>query len=184
MATGFGFADWRRFQEAANDGDKGFGQIPRKAGIYCIRAARVGETNASKIIETYKQSPLYRAFATLFEFSDLFFDSCGFDRGWGWKWYTTDADRDVSKIESISIDAQGNLDCPILYIGCSKSLPRRMREMMYLGHTVNHPLWPLLCSGWVLEIASRPMEDCKGEEHRLKDAYRAGHGRLPPLMVQ
>jgi hypothetical protein len=184
-ATQLGFAEWKRFQDAANDGEKGFGQIARKAGVYCIRVSRAGkETRPSEIVKKYKQSPLYTALKSLGQFSDGFFESCGFGKGWGWSWYVTDADKDLSKIEFISTNARGNLDCPILYIGCSRSPPKRMRELMYLAHVVNHPLWALLCSGWNLEIASRSAQDYKEEEGRLKEAYGAVHGRLPPLMVE
>jgi len=179
-----GLVAWKRFQDAANDGEKGFGQIARKAGVYCIRVSRVGETRPSEIVKKYQQSPLYNALKSLVRSSDEFFESYGFGKGWGWTWYATDVDKDLSKIESISTNERGDLDCPILYIGCSRSLPKRVYEMMYLAHVVNHPLWALLCSEWNLEIASRSAQDYKEEERRLKDAYRAVHGRLPPLMVE
>jgi hypothetical protein len=183
-ATQLGFAGWKRFQDAANDGEKGFGQIARKAGVYCIRVSRVGETNPSQIVKKYQESPLYTVLKSLGRSSEEFFQSCGFGKDWGWTWYATEADKDLSKIESISTDARGDLDCPVIYIGCSRSPPKRVGEMMYLAHVVNHPLWALLCSGWNLEIASRSAPDYKEEERRLKDAYRAAHGRLPPLMVE
>jgi hypothetical protein len=182
-ATALDFCNWEPFQSAANVGERGFGKIPSEAGVYCLRAARVGEADPNKIIEKYRQSPLYKALESLGDSSDHFFASCGLGQGWGWKGYASDADLRLSRLLSIPFDTRGELACPILYIGCTKSLYRRMQDLMWLEHTVNHPLWALLYAEWTLELAFRLAQDHKQEECRLKQDYSETHGgSLPPLM--
>jgi hypothetical protein len=183
--SGLDFTGWQRFQDAANVGNRGFGSIPADPGVYCIRAARCGETNPDKIIEAYRGSPLYAAFCRMGDASEDFFQRCHLGTEWGWKWYATYADERLKRIRSITYDDGGQLTCLILYIGCSKSLQSRMRQLMDLEHTLNHPLWALLYSEWKLELAVQVADGYKGEEARLKQEYRNAHqGRLPPLMQQ
>ena len=76
---GFGPDDWTPFQEAANVSDEGFGNVTSSGGVYCIRVAVVGqERDAAKIINRYRQSPLYAALQSLGASSDCFFAACGF----------------------------------------------------------------------------------------------------------
>jgi hypothetical protein len=180
-----GFTGWSRFQDAANVGT-GFGSISREAGVYCLRATQVGEKDMAKLAENYKQSPLYAAFQMMHKGSETFFgDGCKLGPGWGWTWYANYADKRLGRLRNIPLDEQGRLGCPILYIGCSKSLRKRMGELMDLEHTANHLVWTLLSGDWGLEIAVRATQDYKAEERALKEAYRAAHnGKLPPLMKQ
>jgi hypothetical protein len=184
-AYGLGFTAWQRFQDAANVGSRGFSDIAPAPGVYCIRVANCGETDPDKIVHRYRRSGLYSAFQTMADSSEQFFNLCGFGPGWGWKWYTSYADQRLNRIRSISFDHRGELACPILYIGCSKSLQGRMGQLLELEHTLNHPLWALLLSEWKLELAVRVAENHKEEEAGLKQLYRDAHyGRLPPLMEQ
>src|SRR5262245_28550415 len=137
--SALGFSSWVRFQDAANAAN-GFGNVTSQAGVYCIRVARIGETDPNKIIESYRRSPLYRAFQMMDVASDTFFESCGLGTGWGWKWYADYAGERLERIRSITFDAGGQAVCPILYIGFSKSLQGRMGQLMELEHTANHPL--------------------------------------------
>jgi hypothetical protein len=93
-----------------------------------------------------------------------------------------EADKLVERIRDIRVNANGLLACPVLYIGRSKTMNRRVRELLYLAHPANHPLWALLYSGWKLELAFRDADDPGKEENRLKSAYKKAHGRLAPLM--
>lgn len=183
QATALGFSNWVPFCDAANASPNGFGNVPREPGVYCIRVSCVGETEPSKIIENYHQSPLYKALLTLRESTEHFFESCGLRQGWGWGGYVEDAENRLRRIEQLTINAQGKPNCPILYLGCSKSLHRRMHELMYLEHTVNHPLWALLFSGWVLDLAFRTAQNHMEAESSLKEAYRAAHGDTLPLLM-
>jgi hypothetical protein len=178
-----GFADWQPFIEAANVGNRGFGAIPTQPGVYCIRAAHVGEVDLPKILENYRRSPIYQALGTLGGSSESFFQECGFGSGWGWRGYITEADGRLSRIGSLRFTPSGELVCPILYIGCSGSLQGRLQQLMWLEHTANHPIWALLFSKWGLEFAYRVAEDQKSDETALKLEYCQRHeGRLPPLM--
>ncbi len=184
-SSGLGFAGWQRFQDAANVGSFGFESIPIDRGIYCIRAARSGETDSDKLIEAYRGSRLYEALRSMGESSEGFFQECGLGPEWGWTWYATYAEKRLKRIQSIAYDEAGALACPILYIGCSKSLQGRMRQLMDLEHTLNHPLWALLYSGWKLELAVRVVNSYKEAESRPKEDFRSAHqGQLPPLMAQ
>jgi hypothetical protein len=117
------------------------------------------------------------------EASEQFFQDCGMGPEWGWKWYTSYADKRLDRIRSIANDRRRGLACPVLYLGCTKSLQVRMLQLMDLEHTLNHPLWALLLSGWSLELAVRKVDGYKAEETRLKQLYRKAHdGGLPPLM--
>lgn len=183
--SGLGFTAWRPFQDAANVGSWGFGDVTSDPGVYCIRTAHCGETDQDKIIEGYRRSRLYSAFQAMADSSEQFFQLCGLGPGWGWNWYTSYADNRLQRIRSIRYDQSGGLACPILYIGCSKSLQGRMRQLMDLEHTLNHPLWALLLSGWRVELGVHVADGYKEEESRLKQVYRdAHHGELPPLMDQ
>jgi hypothetical protein len=143
----------------------------------------VGEKSPTKVVEEYKKSSLYQCCRTVVETTESFFASCGLGSGWGWGWYVANPDKRLKRILSISLDSEGGLLCPVLYIGCGKSLRTRVRQFMWLKHTVNHPLWALLYSGWQLELAVRLAADFQGEEKRLKWIYRDQHARkLPPLM--
>src|SRR5262245_140560 len=121
-AAALDFSNWGPIQAAANAGQQGFDTVPAAAGVYCIRVARVGAADPHKIIENYRESPLYKGLVTLGESSDRFFTSCGFGQGWGWRGYATDADQRLSRVLSISFDPKGDISCPVLYIGCTKSL--------------------------------------------------------------
>src|SRR5262249_10582892 len=117
--SGLEFAAWQRFQDAANAGSRGFGDITSDSGVYCVRVARCGETDPDKIIECYRSSHLYSAFKSMADSSEHFFQLCHLGSDWGWKWYTTYADKRLERIRSITYDQRGGLACPILYIGCS-----------------------------------------------------------------
>jgi hypothetical protein len=160
------FATWTRFQEIANTegGTCGFGDVTLEPGVYCIRVSRLGETDPDIIVQRYRDSQVYRALQTLYDASKHFFDSCGFGPAdWGWSGYVEDANKRLerlARVRGVIINGSGELHCPILYIGCSNSsLQRRMGESMWLAHTVNHPLWALLHSGWTLELAFRAVPD-------------------------
>jgi hypothetical protein len=177
------FTGWQPLEDAANVGSWGFGNVTSDPGVYCVRAAHCGETDPDKIIKAYRSSQLYSAFQAMADSSERFFKLCGLGPEWGWKWYTSYADKRLERIRLIDYDQRGGLTCPILYIGCSKSLQGRMRQLMDLEHTVNHPLWALLFSGWRLELAVRVANGHKEEEARLKQLYCEAHNeRLPPLM--
>jgi hypothetical protein len=58
-----------------------------------------------------------------------------------------------------------------------------MIDLMWLEHTVNHPLWAPFYTGRGLEFAFRLAQDHKQEERRLKQLSGEAHGdRLPPLV--
>jgi hypothetical protein len=161
----------------------GFGSIPKKPGVYCLRAQRMGKYNPTKTIARYLESPLFAALQAMGDASEKLFNDSGLGTGWGWKWYANEAKQYMSGLDRIAVSTDGVLPCPILYIGRSSSLWHRVMQLMGIGHVANHPLWALLHSGWPIELAVRVVTDFKEEEHRLKLAYCNGHdGELAPLM--
>lgn len=90
----------------------------------------------------------------------------------------------MEKVRELAFNADGSLECPILYIGCTGSLKRRLRDLMWWAHPFNHGLWALLVSGWQIEAAVRVEADFARIETELKDTYTQEHGKLPPFMVE
>ncbi len=182
-STELGFRNWTPFQEAAWDGGQLFGTIPRKPGVYCLRALRIGENDQSAAIAKYLKSPLFAALRAMGNASEKLFNDCGFGEGWGWKWYAKEARDRLDSMKTIVVGSGGDLPCPILYIGCSSSLWHRIKQLMEIGHVANHPLWAQLDSGWPIDLAVRVTSNFKEAEGRLKNAFRKAHGgELAPMM--
>ncbi len=181
---GLGFTGWALIQQAANTGERAFGAIPFEPGLYCLRVHEVGEKEPEAIIAAYRQSPQYRAFQQLARVSNQFFEECGFGANWGWEYYAKGPDAELAKLRRLVVNARGQLDCPILYIGRSNLLNRRAQELMYWAHPFNHSLWALLYSKWSIELAFRLVADPKEAEQQVKNAYRDEHGSLPPFMAR
>ena len=161
----------------------GFGDIPKKPGVYCLRTQRIGDYDQAATVARYLGSPMFAALQAMSNASEMLFNDCGFGQGWGWKWYADEAKQRLESMKAIAVDGDGSLLCPILYIGCSTSLWHRMKQLMEIGHVANHPLWALLYSRWPIELGIRITEDCKAVERQLKQAYRDAHnGQLAPIM--
>lgn len=178
-----GFTGWKSFQEAAGAGENGFDKIPHQPGVYCLRVAAVGEKDPERIISRFLKSPMYEAFLAMADRSEKFFLKCGFRKGWGWNAYQSGPTKELAGVRALSI-SEGKIDCPVLYIGRSSSLNRRMSNLMEWAHPFNHPLWALLYSGWQIHLAVRSVDDYGGEEKRLKEQYRAGHKQELPLFMK
>ncbi len=180
--SGLGFRKWTSFPIAAGSGDNRFSNIPQEPGVYCLRALRMGEFDLATTIARYLESPLFDAVKAMGVASEKLFHDLGVGDGWGWKWYAKDAKK-IEAMKTIMVNSDRVLSCPTLYIGCSTSLWDRISGLMEIRHVANHALWAFLHSGWPIELAFRVVTDCKGEEKRLKQAYRNQHdGQLAPFM--
>lgn len=179
------FTSWVDLKEAANRTDRGFGALAAASGVYCLRARRAPVTNVAALVSEYQKSPIFTALRCLDSSSGVFFNNIGLGLGWEWG-YSNHANERLARLEQIRTDEGGCLLCPILYVGCSKSLYRRLHELLWLRHTINHPLWALLHSGWEFDLGYA-LGDGRHlvEEARIKAAYRARHGgQLPALMAR
>ena len=133
------FDTWIDFKTAATNDAKGFGGLPDAGAVYCLRVRHAPQVDAALIIRNYRASTMYSAMTALDSSSSSFFSATGLG-GWNWG-YAAFADKRLGRLNNLPCDATGVLSCPVAYVGRSNRLPRRMRELLYLGHTVNHPLW-------------------------------------------
>ena len=172
-----GFRKTLPFTDAA-DTPKGFDRIPTGGGVYCLSVCHVGES-VRGVLSKYRSSGLFRTLGKLNAASEAFFKSVGCGQEWGWG---VDDER-LARLDRIRFRKNGKLECPILYFGRTKNLQTRMRQLLLLEHTVNHPFWALLNGGWKFSLSYRLVHDEKAAEARLKENYRRAHrDMLPPLM--
>ncbi len=159
----------------------GFEAIPWEGGVYCLRVEQVGDPDPEHVIDGYWSSRIGQAFKDLDRESEEMFAGVGMGRGWGWQ-FGKFADNRLERVKNV-VSVGGRLACPIVYIGCTKSLRQRMRHLLLIEHTVNHPLWALLVAGWSLALGTRACPAHRDEETRLKNLYRSTHAdALPALM--
>jgi hypothetical protein len=72
--------------------------------------------------------------------------------------------------------------CPIVYIGSTKSLQGRYDDLCGKRHTAFFSIFALLVANWKLEIGWIPKSDYRDEEERLKTEYEKIHGKLPAIV--
>gem|GEM_PF-3482997 len=180
------FESWLSFSAAANivNRNRGFAGMPSGAGVYCLRVREAPTLDLEGIEHEYRNSSIFLALKRLDGGSETLLRDAGLGAGWGWD-YSGFASGRASRVRQIRLDPAGRLSCPIVYFGKSNSLRRRMRELVTMGHTVNHALWALMVSGWRFDLGWKGHGRETEEEERLKDIYRGSHGqRLAPLMYR
>jgi len=158
-----------------------FGGVSTEPGVYCLRLVWDKGRNLGTTISGYKRTALLKAIKRKDEESHRLFRQVGLAREWGWDEYGQAIDR-VDRLRRIEV-TNGTLSCPILYFGSTNSLHRRLDELAFGGHTVNHAVWALLLGGWQLYAGWKEAQAYQAEEQRLKTMYMERHAsNLPPLM--
>jgi hypothetical protein len=175
--------NWEPFGSAAASGENGFDNVPERSGTYVLRVRKVGETDVDRIRQAFLDSKFMVHLKLSDEGSEELFKSAGMGTGWGRSDSTYWTER-LDRLKNLEIKNE-ILACPIIYIGKSNNLWRRMVELANGGHTANSPVWALLYSGWELELGfavGRKKAETE-EEARLKSEYAGIHdGALPPLV--
>lgn len=168
------------FTDAANTTD-GFDHIPTRGGVYCLSVSNE-PVSVRDVRRKYRSSSLFKALRQLDAASEAFFSCVGFGKDWGWGHCELAKER-LRRLDKIKFRENGQLVCPILYFGRTNSLQTRMRHLLCLEHTVNHPFWAVLNAGWKFTLSYRVVDDEKDAEAKLKVNYKRKHGdELPPLM--
>jgi hypothetical protein len=176
---------WMRhaFATEAQSGRDGFDRVTSSPGVYILRATQPGLTDIEKIKRLYLSSPFMQAVASADKASEAMFAKFGWGTGWGWTEKVGACER-LKRLNRISF-RRTSLACRVLYIGKANNLQRRMRELAYYGHTINHAFWALNVAGWRFEVALKPTSADREtqEEARLKDLFKRAHdGHLPALV--
>ena len=170
--------DWHGLRDVARD----FSLAPKKAGVYSVKVRQEGDNEGLNIIAKFMRTPYYKALKQLDEATKQLFTEMVLPSAWVDK--TTNSMHKqalgrLMRLESIGKSGQ----CPIVYIGSSNNLRRRLDELAYGGHTANAPIWALMLDNWQLDWGWYENVSYKQEEERLKGIFRNEHdGTLPLLM--
>jgi hypothetical protein len=172
------------FAAAAQVGKDGFDSVPKASGVYAVRVVSTGaRTSIAKIKQRYLGSAFFRAIENADASSEAMRRAFGWGHEWGWR-EGAGARARLERLERIQL-TDGELACALLYVGRANNLRRRMSELAFYGHTINHPFWALHHSGWTFEIGwqvTRAGAEL-AEEARLKTAFARDHGSAKPALV-
>jgi len=175
---------WHPFSAAAQTGKYGFEAVPPSPGIYSLRVRMVGTANMRAVQQQYIESEFYRALLAADAASEKFFAGLEFGDGWGYRNESYATDR-LARLDRVKV-VKGKLACPVIYIGASNNLRRRMIELAHVGHTINHPLWALLHAGWKIDVGVRETDhgEERPEEQRMMQQYAQAHDDQLPALVE
>ena len=169
---------WSLLSEQAKAGFRSIANVP---GVYAVRVSSIGETDIDRVEASYLQSRFIKSIQERDAASLELFRYTSLAQDWGWNEYEVACNR-IKRIHRIEFISSG-LACPVLYLGSSNNLRRRLDELAYGGHTANHAIWALMYGKWQLEIGWMGAPLYRDGEAAYKKVYIQWHdGKLPPLV--
>ena len=160
--------------------------VPKEGGVYSVRVKKHGIKDAGLMIRRFLNTNYMKALKEKDRASVELYETMDLPRSdVSQRMYNPDefgkAKRRLERLQELSLSGEDS--CPILYLGCTNNLYRRLDELLWGGHTANHAVWPLLVAKWELDYGWHQSTAYRDDETSLKELYRRQHsGSLPPLM--
>jgi hypothetical protein len=170
--------EWRPLLEVA----RSTSVVPKTSGVYCLKCNKPGKLSELEAIASYRKSPYVKALRDHERAKRDFLEGVGIP--------PREEDADSSYIVIVNrldrllkVDLASGKACPVLYLGETNNLSRRLDELLHGGHTANHPVWALLLAGWPIDYGWYGVKSFKQTESQVKRDFKDRHeGQLPPLV--
>ena len=136
--------------------------LPEAPGVYVLRLVNMGELNIDGAIEFLR-------------------NLCDKAK---WREIKNFASSRIKRLERLKKRLESS-ECPVLYIGSTRNLRNRCRDLAGKRHTVFLALLALLVAGTEIDYGYKIVtseREASDIEYELKGKYRGLHGTYPPLV--